>query len=267
MDKLGAFTQFADMVNQKLETKDRIDINKLISSEIGGVVDFGIWQETVELQKAFNERVAPGWQLDIHQKKYNYWMAILDETVEVLNSKHWKWWKNGTKMGEVDWDNIQVELIDLFHFILSIAIQHDSESIIFTQLVNVEINKDEMYKNKIKNDSFFNDFWDNFLMAVQMKNLPLVAIYWVEFWYRAGGNAERLFMEYRIKVALNNIRQEFGYGSANNYQKMWIDVDTGQKVEDNVIAWKIAKDLELSTNLADEITERLKEYYLKHVAI
>ena len=267
MDKVSAFIKFTDMVNQKLGDTENIDISKIISSEMGDIINFNIWQETIELQKEFNDKVAPGWQLDLHNKKYDFWMAVLDETVEVLNSKHWKWWKNSDEMGNIDWNNIQVELIDLFHFILSLTIQNDMESVVFTQLINAEINKEEMFKNKIKDKSFFTDFWNNFLMAVQMKNLPLLAVYWVEFWYRAGGSLNRLFLEYRLKAALNNIRQEYGYGKANTYQKLWVDIETGEKVEDNVIAWKLAKDLEINENLSEEITTRLRKYYLEHVAI
>ena len=64
---------------------------------------------------------------------------------------------------------------------------------------------------------------------------------------------------------MNSIRQEFGYNE-KKYQKMWTD-EHGRKVEDNVIAWKLAEDLELNENTTKEIQQRLRDWYLKYVAI
>jgi len=264
MDLTDAFSNMANMVNGKLT--DKIDINKVMSQELNGVVDYGLWLETVDIQKSFNDKVAPGWQQD--KEKYDFWMAILDETIEVLGSRHWKWWKKDKEVGDIDWDNIRVELVDLFHFILSVAIQNDSHAIIFQQLVNLEMHKDvdiEGYTPKLKDKDFFKDFWEQFLMSVQMKMLPLCAVRIVEYWYRSGGDVNELFMEYRIKAALNNIRQEFGYGTG--YSKMWLDVTDGTKKEDNVIAWKLAQDIPLDGDTVSKIEEILRSYYLTHCSI
>jgi len=259
----GIFNKMANEITTNVAKE--LDMTEVISSEMSGIIDYGLWLETVEIQKKFNNSIAPDWQMDKDHLKYDFWMAVLDETVEVLGSRHWKWWKNSNEMGKVDWDNIKVELIDIFHFLLSIAIQHDMEHIIFSQLVNMEMSKDE--HSVARDDKFFDDFWNEFLMAVQMKILPVACIKLVEFWYRAGGDTTELFKEYRIKAALNNIRQEFGYGAANTYQKMWLDKETSEKVEDNVIAWKLAKDVDLDADTTKTITDKLRNYYLEHVAI
>jgi hypothetical protein len=258
MDIFDSFSKMSNLVSGQLHQD--IDINKVMSEELGGVVDFGLWLETVDIQKKFNNLVAPGWKES--PEKYDFWMAILDETVEVLGSKHWKWWKKDKEVGEIDWNNVQVEIIDLFHFILSVAIQHDSQNILFSQIVNLEMNKETQV---IRPDDFFSTFWDEFMLAVQNRMLPLAAIRIVEYWYKAGGDAHQLFMEYRIKAALNNIRQEFGYGV--NYQKMWLDTETGQKVEDNVIAKKLAAGVELNTETIKNIEDKLRKYYLLNVAV
>ncbi|MEO2160588.1 MAG: dUTPase, partial [bacterium] len=157
MDLFESFGNMKNIVQGQLSQD--IDIHKVMASEISGVVDFELWQETVDIQKKFNDLVAAGWNSRTPEtsEKFDFWMAILDETVEVLGSRHWKWWKKGKDVGEVDWDNVRVELVDLFHFILSICIQHDSETILFQQLVNMEMNNENQ---KIKDDDFFKDFWD-----------------------------------------------------------------------------------------------------------
>jgi len=262
MDLMDAFGNMANIVQGQV--KHDIDISQIMGSEIGGVIDYELWLETIEIQKKFNNSVAPGWdKKDAEsQEKFDFWMAILDESVEVLGSKHWKWWKKDKEVGEIDWDNIRVELVDLFHFILSVCIQQDMQTVIFQQLVNLEMNKEGL---KVKDDKFFSDFWDQFLMSVQMRMLPLVAIRIVEYWYRTGGDANELFMEYRIKAALNNIRQEFGYGTT--YQKMWLDIRDGEYKEDNVIAWELAQDVELNKDTIENIENSLRKYYLEHCAI
>jgi dimeric dUTPase (all-alpha-NTP-PPase superfamily) len=261
MDLFSTLHKMTDNINTKI--KGNLDFDEIMTSEVNGAIDFKLWMETVELQKKFNNRVASDWMTN--PQKYDYWMAVLDETVEVLNSKHWKWWKDSEKQGEVDWDNVVTELIDIFHFLLSIAMQQETHHILFSQMLNMEINKETI--TNFQDSDFFKDFWDEFLMPVQMKMLPVAAVRWVDFWYRSGGDAETLFKEYRIKAALNNIRQEFGYGKTNSYEKMWPDSETGLYVEDNVIARKLADNLELNDTMLEELTKLLKDYYLNNIAI
>jgi len=263
MDLFESFSKMANQVNGQIDEK--IDINEIMNTELQGVVDFAMWMETVELQKEFNNSVAPGWQTDVKHLKYDYWMAITDEAIEVLGSKHWKWWKDSSKMGEIDWDNVNVELIDLFLFTMSIAIQQDAQHLIFSQLVNMEMNKETMV---IRPDDFFDDFRERFLgIAVANKNLALAAVFLVEFWFKAGGSAHQLFMEFRVKSALNKIRQEYGYGKKNSYHKMWLDTETGNMVEDNVIAHKLADGVDLDENTISNIFDLLETYYLENVAV
>jgi dimeric dUTPase (all-alpha-NTP-PPase superfamily) len=244
------------------EDHEKIDINEIFNAGTDSAVDFKIWMETVKMQTSFNNSVAPGWKGDKNNEKYNFWMAILDETVEVLGSKHWKWWKNNSKMDEVDWANVRVELIDLFHFILSLTIQQENEQLLLASLINLELNPKSILRSKEKDDKFFEDFWNDFLSGVQMKMLPIVAVKWVEFWYRAGGNAEDLFKEYRVKNVLNKLRQKYGYGAKNTYKKMWPDVDSDKIVEDNVVAWKLAQKIPLDENFTKEFNKTLEKYYL-----
>jgi dimeric dUTPase (all-alpha-NTP-PPase superfamily) len=263
MDILEAFSNMASqMTSPKF---NQLDIDQIRSNELNGIIDYDLWLETIELQKSFNDQVAPGWQQDRLNKKYNYWMAVLDETVEVLNSRHWKWWKDSSKLNTVDWDNVSVELIDIFHFVLSLCIQNELQNTLFMQLVNMEMNKEDV--KKIKDEKFFESFWEEFLMAVQMKLLPVIAVRLVEYWYRAGNNIDDLFREYRVKASLNKIRQEFGYGVKNSYHKMWLDTETGNLVEDNVIAHKITKEVPIDKNTIEIMTDILRDYYLKNIAI
>jgi dimeric dUTPase (all-alpha-NTP-PPase superfamily) len=271
MLKSGSQLKFAELdelssVMEDVKKGDYSGLADAFNEEIGGAVDYHLWAETVKIQKQFNDQVAIGWEADKDQLKFDYWMATLDEVTEVLNSRHWKWWKNPSQMNNVDWDNVIVELVDIFHFMLSMGIQHKSHDMIFTSLVAVEADTN---RPPIKDETFFKDFWEHMIMATYLKSLPLLIVKWVEFWYRAGGNANDLFKEYRLKAALNKVRQEFGYGAKNTYFKMWPSPDNPSiKVEDNVAAKILTKDLtEINNNTINEIESVLQKYYLERVAI
>lgn len=238
--------------------KDKASIEDIVGPELNGVINRNLWQETIDIQIGFNDGVAPGWK---ESPKYDYWMAILDETVEVLGSKHWKWWKDSDNFGAIDWNNIEVELIDLFLFILSIAIKENSEEVIYVTLASAQMaHENPEIQTPIRDEKFFDDFWEQFLTGVSLKVLPLVVVKWVEFWFRSGGTIEKLLMQFRVKAALNNIRQEFGYGTGK-YRKIW------NGVEDNVIAWKLSENITLDENTTDILTESLRGYYLSKVAV
>lgn len=48
----------------------------------------------------------------------NYTRALTQETSELVDSVPWKWW---AKYQEFDLQNARVEVVDLFHFLVSLA--------------------------------------------------------------------------------------------------------------------------------------------------
>lgn len=46
--------------------------------------------------------------------------AIITEACELNDACNWKWWKNNK---DIDWDNIKEEIVDLWHFLLSLTIK------------------------------------------------------------------------------------------------------------------------------------------------
>ncbi len=48
----------------------------------------------------------------------NYTRALQQETAELIDSVPWKWW---AKYQEFDEQNARVEVVDLFHFLISLA--------------------------------------------------------------------------------------------------------------------------------------------------
>ena len=56
-----------------------------------------------------------------NHKTINWRRCIYMECAEMIDSFSWKHWKNIDK--DPDWDNLQIEVIDVWHFILSLAIE------------------------------------------------------------------------------------------------------------------------------------------------
>lgn len=79
-------------------------------------------QELFRMQKALNERI--GVQTDGMSEEdkvkwiLNYGRAMSQELAELTDSVPWKWW---AKYQKFDQQNARVEVVDLFHFLISLA--------------------------------------------------------------------------------------------------------------------------------------------------
>lgn len=78
--------------------------------------------EIFEMQKQLNARI--GVQLEgIDEEEQTRWVlnytrAMQQELAELVDSVPWKWW---ARYQEFDMQNARVEVIDLFHFLISLA--------------------------------------------------------------------------------------------------------------------------------------------------
>jgi dimeric dUTPase (all-alpha-NTP-PPase superfamily) len=79
-------------------------------------------QAIFRMQEALNERI--GVRLagldEVEQTRWvlNYARAMQQELAELVDSVPWKWW---AKYQKFDLQNARVEVIDLFHFLVSLA--------------------------------------------------------------------------------------------------------------------------------------------------
>lgn len=78
--------------------------------------------EIFQLQEALNQRI--GVKMDEFSDEdkakwiLNYTRAMQQELAELVDSVPWKWW---AKYQEFDEQNARVEVVDLFHFLISLA--------------------------------------------------------------------------------------------------------------------------------------------------
>ncbi|MBI5500280.1 MAG: dUTP diphosphatase [Deltaproteobacteria bacterium] len=78
--------------------------------------------EIFDCQKALNQRIGVDTDAmdEEQQVKWllNYSRALSQETAEMIDSVPWKWW---AKYQKYDRANVQVEIVDMLHFLVSLA--------------------------------------------------------------------------------------------------------------------------------------------------
>lgn len=79
-------------------------------------------QEIFKLQAELNQRIGVNTASMTDEEKtqwvLNYTRAMQQELAELIDSVPWKWWAKYQKFDE---QNARVEVVDLFHFLISIA--------------------------------------------------------------------------------------------------------------------------------------------------
>jgi dimeric dUTPase (all-alpha-NTP-PPase superfamily) len=173
-------------------------------------------------------------------KIINWRRCIYMECAEIIDSFSWKHWKSIDK--DSDFDNLQIEVVDIWHFIMSLAIEEyalnmkggiedlavniselqsfeklkisntsfDEENTIIARVEGIMF--DVLNKERFDLESLINDFF----LLVTMSGLDLESLY-------------RLYVGKNI---LNQFRQDNGY-KEGSYIKVW----NGE--EDNVIMKRI----------------------------
>jgi dimeric dUTPase (all-alpha-NTP-PPase superfamily) len=219
----------------------------------------------LELQKQLNDATnGSSWTNGVTKngKEINWKRCVYMECAEMIDSFAWKHWKNIE--AQPDWDNLQIEVVDVWHFILSIIIEQNAkvEKLSFSEVKNqisalssynaiIATNKDFssqkdvisqvellMLDSLIREGFSLTHMLDNFFVLVKMSGLDLATLY-------------RLYVGKNI---LNQFRQDHGYKDGS-YIKVW----NGQ--EDNVVMKAIWEENgELSPN---ELYERLQSNYEK----
>ena len=117
------------------------------------------FENIFELQDQLNRRI--GVEMDKMNDEQrckwilNYVRAMQQELAELTDSVPWKWW---AKYQDFDKQNAKVEIVDLFHFLISLAqvMGMTADDVFQAYLKKNEVNhkrQDDGYSNKDENDS------------------------------------------------------------------------------------------------------------------
>ena len=170
-------------------------------------------------------------------KLINWKRCIYMECAELIDSFAWKHWK--AINAPLDVDNIAIEIVDIWHFIMSLGLENYkinaignidnlSDDIVATSGFN-EFCK-EPYN--IKEYSLYEIIHDTELIIHRCSGFNLNFFDLLRDYFRValkcGVNLQKLFDIYIGKNVLNKFRQDHGYKDGT-YKKIW------NGVEDNVV--------------------------------
>ncbi|MFC3120746.1 dUTP diphosphatase [Agaribacter flavus] len=170
----------------------------------------------LNLQDAMNTKVNAEWLT----AGYDYLRAAMIESVEGIEHHGWKWWKHQEK----DLPQLQMELVDIWHFALSaIIIKFDgdieeSASVIAKELADDthSVDFDGKQYNFAKANLLDNLQLMTGLCAANRFSVPL----FMKIVTQTDMDANELFRQYVGKNILNFFRQDHGY-KEGSYTKLW----------------------------------------------
>ena len=204
----------------------------------------------LRLQDEINSKINSDWRL-----ARNLWYrAIWIECAELLEHVGWKWWKAQVS----DFDQIHLEIVDIWHFGLSdilVACPNHSQAV--QQIVPVLAPLLSPGAVKSFDAQYFLCAVERFAGLTLSKRAFDVALF-ADLVNAAGLSFESLFQQYVGKNVLNRFRQDHGY-KLGTYVKTW------QGMEDNVWLSDIIVNLDSSLpEYANTLYLKLSEHYQQY---
>ena len=193
----------------------------------------------LDLQNSMNSKVRDDWR----EQDFEWYRAIWIECAELLDHHGWKWWKKQ----QPDVNQIALELVDIWHFGLSLLLLKDqsheaiSESVV-KAFDDVEasgdfaINLEEFTKNTLVTKDFDINGFVGLVKGINMQ-------------------FDQLYIAYVGKNVLNFFRQDHGYQDGS-YHKQW-----GGKEDNEHLVEIVGR---LDTNLPtfkDDLYSEMKTVY------
>lgn len=217
----------------------------------------------LELQQQLNDATnGTEWTSGITKngKAINWKRCIYMECAEMIDSFAWKHWKNID--AQPNWDNLQIEVVDVWHFILSLALEQNAKvlKLSFEDLANqscavasyVEFTKQNI--SFAEQNEIISQVEVLMLDALTCKefNLSEMIEHFFTLAAMSGLHIGSLYRLYVGKNILNQFRQDHGYKDGS-YIKIW------NGVEDNVVMKRIWEE---NGDIAPELLyEKLAAHY------
>jgi hypothetical protein len=213
------------------------------------------FKEMFELQNRLNNNTnGIEWISGITNKNrtINWYRCIYMETAEAIDSLNWKHWKDINKKDDIE--NLKIEVVDIWHFIMSQIIKNNKCNIEKSYKETYQIFKiiNEQYTfNKDKKDKYLINNLENLIRETINDEINLSTFFLILFSIE-GFKMDDVYKLYLGKNCLNEFRQNHGYKDGT-YIKLW------NNKEDNVYMQNI---LEKNNNISfDELYNELETIY------
>ncbi len=169
----------------------------------------------LSLQDSMNSKVHPQWR----EQGYEWYRAIWVECAELMDHYGWKWWKKQ----QPDWEQVKLELIDIWHFGLSdLLMQHDDADILADKLTT------SLRASYMAQD--FRIALENFVQST-MNQRAFDLVSFASLMVSAGLDFDALYRGYVGKNLLNFFRQDNGYKDGT-YIKNWAGREDNEHLVD-----------------------------------
>lgn len=157
------------------------------------------------MQDELNTYIHPEWKL----QNFDWNTAIIDECQEILEHLGWKWWKKGYRTGLTEGNKaqVQLEVIDILHFLISLDVQEGVKAADLLALVNGGFCSNNIWATVdwVRNDAATG---------------TLTMCMWAELAHSVDLTTEQVLETYTQKFVLNKFRQDHGYKDGS-YVKEW----------------------------------------------
>lgn len=199
-------------------------------------------QIMLDLQDSMNTKVNAQWR----EQGYEWYRAIWVECAELMDHYGWKWWKKQAP----DTEQVALELIDIWHFGLSILLQSGKSAeaiaaqiqqqlVIDTEEKDFRLDLETFAAATLSDRQFHIDLFGKLMAGVDM-------------------SFEQLYRGYVGKNVLNFFRQDHGYKDGT-YRKYWHD---GREDNEHLVEAVLSLDV-VRLSFKDELYESLKLRYEK----
>ena len=210
-----------------------------------------LMKEMLELQDSINSLINNEWR-NAHNPWYR---AIWTECAELMDHIGWKWWKKQ----EIDIEQAQIELIDIWHFGLSDILQRkitideiskELDKVSLDALIDIHhttIDKSELL-TKVEDFMAFTVTHKSFDIQSFMNLSLMLSLDIVE-----------IYKLYVAKNVLNSFRQHNGYKSGE-YIKIWNNREDNEHLYEILNKYYEDKvDIQLSSYLYTQLEQRYKQ--------
>jgi len=223
--------------------------------------------EMIQLQQQLNDATnGEDWEKGVtkNSKTINWKRCIYMECAEMVDSFAWKHWKNIA--ADPDWDNMQIEVVDVWHFVLSLALQEYRMNLLGNhEDLALMISQMHEYKALDAEESFafatpfevMKKVEDVMFDALNRESVDISILvkHFFELSQMSGLTLNELYKLYVGKNVLNQFRQDHGYKDGS-YIKEW------NGVEDNMVMKSIWED-----NASIKAVQLYKELKKKYVLL
>jgi len=193
----------------------------------------------LELQDAMNSKVNENWV----DQGFAWYRAIWVECAELLDHYGWKWWKKQTP----DADQVKLELVDIWHFGLSILLlESSSEEEIATAV-------EQQLATANPSGDFREDLEAFTLATLQSKGFDVASF--ATLMAGIDLSFDELYTRYVGKNVLNFFRQDNGYQDGS-YRKQW-----GGKEDNEHLVEAVAELDHTSPLFKDDLYQALEQRY------